>query len=61
MYNVSFRYRDETEIGCGIMQWLPRIGEKVILNSVPLVIYDIVYMLKNGTTNTIDVRVYVHL
>ena len=59
MFNVSFIYRERTVIGGGILQYLPRIGEKIIMNSKAYVIKDIIYELKGGTTSAVDVFVYV--
>ena len=59
MFTVSFRNHKGTELANANLKYLPRIGEKIVLLSSTLTIYDIIYMPKSGLSATVDVLVYV--
>lgn len=60
MFTVSFRNHNEFEIGRALLQYLPRIGEKITMQSTLFTVYDIIYMLEAGTSSSAAVLVYVH-
>lgn len=61
-FKVTYIYKQNKATAfCAIQYWLPRIGEKIVINGYTLLITDIIYSLSEGESSCVNVTIEVEV